>query len=205
MTGPTHPPWKGSLPLIAQGGVGASHQASMNDRLKTRASKAPGRRADPHSRRAIAERLTLELGVRVTQKAVREWQAKGFPLDDVAALRRELETLQRPPGEDDGTEAGSLREQILKAELRRKLASADRLEQEAAKVRGELVESAGIAAQAYGVGVAFRQMHDKLTHDLPPLLAGRTAAEIQTILKREFRLVLQKLADMPAAQFLKIP
>ena len=168
-------------------------------------ARKTGRPADPNSRRAIAARLTAGLGVNVTTAMVREWEGKGFPLDDVAALRRELETLQRPPGEDDGTEAGSLREQILKAELRRKLASADRLEQEAAKVRGELVESAGIAAQAYGVGVAFRQMHDKLTHDLPPMLAGRPAAEVQTILKREFRIVLQKLADMPAAQFLKIP
>lgn len=177
----------------------------MNDRLKTRASKSPGRPADPASRRAIAARLTLELGVRVTQRAVREWQGKGFPLDDVAALRRELETLQRPPGEEDGTEAGSLREQILRAELRRKLASADRLEQEAAKVRGELVESAGISAQAEGVGRAIRQMQDRLTSELPPMLAGRTAAEIQTILKREFRLGLQKIADTPSAQFLKIP
>jgi hypothetical protein len=136
---------------------------------------------------------------------VREWQAKGFPLDDVAALRRELETLQRPPGEDDGTEAGSLREQILRAELRRKLASADRLEQEAAKVRGELVEAAGIAAQAEGTGRAFRQLHDRLVNDLPPMLAGRTAGEIAKVLKTEFRLALEKLADSPNDSFLKIP
>jgi hypothetical protein len=136
---------------------------------------------------------------------VREWQAKNFPLDDVAALRRELETLQRPPGEDDGTEAGSLREQILRAELRRKLASADRLEQEAGKVRGELVEVAGIAAQGEGTGRAIRQMHDRLAHDLPPMLAGRPATEIFTILKREFQIGLHKLADSPNDQFLKIP
>lgn len=177
----------------------------MNDRLKTRASKAPGRRADPNSRRAIAERLTLELGFKVSQKAVREWQAKGFPLDNVAALRRELETQQRVPGEEDAPEAASLREQILKAELRRKLASADRLEQEAAKVRGSLVEAAGIAAQAEGTGRAFRQMHDRLVNDLPPMLAGRNAGEIAKILKTEFRLALQKLADSPNDQFLKIP
>lgn len=177
----------------------------MNDRLKTRASKAPGRRADPNSRRAIAARLTLELGVNVTQKAVREWQAKGYPLDDPAALRRELETQQRVPGEEDAPEAASLREQILKAELRRKLASADRLEQEAAKVRGDLVEAAGIHAQGEATGRAFRLMHERLTNDLPPMLAGRGAAEIQTILKREFRLGLQKLADSPNDSFLKIP
>jgi hypothetical protein len=135
---------------------------------------------------------------------VREWQGKGFPLDDIAALRRELETLQRPPGEEDGTEAGSLREQILRAELRRKLASADRLEQEAGKVRGELVEAAGIAAQAEGTGRAFRQLHDRMVNDLPPMLAGRTAGEIAKVLKIEFRLALQKLADSPNDSFLKI-
>jgi hypothetical protein len=136
---------------------------------------------------------------------VREWQGKGFPLDDIAALRRELETLQRPPGEEDGTEAGSLREQILRAELRRKLASADRLEQEAGKVRGELVEAAGIAAQAEGTGRAFRQLHDRMVNDLPPMLAGRTAGEIQKILHASFRELLNELADRPSDKFLKIP
>lgn len=177
----------------------------MNDRLKTRASKAPGRRADPNSRRAIAERLTMELGFRVTQKAVREWQGKGYPLDNVAALRRELETQQRVPGEEDAPEAASLREQILKAELRRKLASADRLEQEAAKVRGELVELAGIAAQGEATGRSVQQMLNRLAHDLTPVLAGRPATEIFTILKREFRIALEKLRDTPNDQFLKIP
>jgi hypothetical protein len=168
-------------------------------------ARKTGRPADPNSRRAIAARLASGLGVNVTIAMVREWQAKNFPLDDVAALRRELETLQRPPGEDDGTEAGSLREQILRAELRRKLASADRLEQEAGKVRGELVEVAGIAAQGEGTGRAIRQMHDRLAHDLPPMLAGRPATEIFTILKREFQIGLHKLADSPNDQFLKIP
>jgi hypothetical protein len=176
----------------------------MNKRLKTPARKT-GRPADPNSRRAIAARLTVDLGVNVTVAMVREWQAKNFPLDDIAALRRELETLQRPPGEDDAPEAASLREQILRAELRRKLASADRLEQEAAKVRGELVEVAGIAAQGEGTGLAFRQLHDRLAHDLSPMLAGRPATEIFTILKREFQIGLHKLADSPNDQFLKIP
>ena len=168
-------------------------------------ARKTGRPADPNSRRAIAARLTVDLGVTVTIAMVREWQAKNFPLDDIAALRRELETLQRPPGEDDAPEAASLREQILRAELRRKLASADRLEQEAAKVRGELVEVAGIAAQGEGTGLAFRQLHDRLAHDLSPMLAGRTAGEIAKVLKIEFRLALQKLADSPNDSFLKIP
>jgi hypothetical protein len=173
----------------------------MNNRLKTRASK-PGRRADPNSRRAIAERLTLELGFRVTQKAVREWQAKGFPLDHVKALRRELATIQRPPGEDNVPEAASLREQILRAELRRKLASADRLEMEAAKIRGELVEVAGIETEGLALGLAFRQTLDRLASALPPVLAGRPAAEIHRTLKAEFRLALQRLADTPSQAFL---
>jgi DNA-binding transcriptional MerR regulator len=168
-------------------------------------ARKTGRPADPNSRRAIAARLASGLGVNVTIAMVREWQGKGFPLDDIAALRRELETLQRPPGEEDGTEAGSLREQILRAELRRKLASADRLEQEAGKVRGELVEAAGIAAQAEGTGRAFRQLHDRMVNDLPPMLAGRTAGEIRKILHASFRELLNELADRPSDKFLKIP
>lgn len=161
--------------------------------MKTRASK-PGRRADPNSRRAIAERLTLELGVRVTQKAVREWQGKGFPLDDVKALRLQLETLQRPPGEEDSADAGSLREQILKAELRRKLASADRLEMEAERVRGTLIDSTTLNADFEMIGRMFRQAHDKLENDLPPMLAGRTAPEVKKILHRVFREMLTELS-----------
>jgi hypothetical protein len=157
-------------------------------------ARKTGRPADPNSRRAIAARLASGLGVNVTIAMVREWQGKGFPLDDIAALRRELDTLQRPPGEEDGTEAGSLREQILRAELRRKIASADRLEMEAEKTRGTLIPAATLGADFEMIGRLFRQAHDKAENDLPPMLAGRPAGEIKKILHRVFREMLTELS-----------
>ena len=59
-------------------------------------------------------------------------------------------------------------------------------------------------AQGEAIGRAFRQMHDRLVNDLPPMLAGRNAGEIARVLKTEFRLALQKLADSPNDSFLKI-
>lgn len=174
----------------------------MSNPAKTGRKKS-GRPLDPKSRRAIAERLSIALGFPVTEEMVTAWQEAGHPLDDVAALRRELATQQRlPEGMDESPEAQSLREQILRAELRRKLASADKLEQEAARTRGELVERAGLKAQAEGVGLATRQMLEKLANDLPAQLGGRPAAEIAKILRREFRAALQNLADTPAQRFI---
>lgn len=165
--------------------------------------KKTGRPRDPQSKRAIAERLSASLGFKVTEDMVREWEGKGYPIGNVRKLRKELETQQRlPEGMEDTPEAGSLREQILRAELRRKLASADRLEIDAKKVRGELIERAGLAAQAEAVGLATRRMMERLADDLPPQLSGRTAGEIKTILTKRFREALQSIADTPAAQFI---
>ncbi len=165
-------------------------------------SQNKGRPPSSTSRRAIAERLTAELGVKITARMVQGWQGLGFDLDDLDALRRELATLQRPPGEDEGTEAGSLREQILKAELRRKLASADRLEQEAARLRGELMPTGALFAEGADLGRAVRAMLDKLTAQLPPMLAGRDAAEVQAVLRRVFREELTNLSHMQFADYI---
>jgi hypothetical protein len=170
--------------------------------MKSRAQKA-GRPQKSDSLRAIAERLSTELGFPVTIKMVREWQAKEYPLDDIRKLRRELETQQRVPGETEDPASQSLREQILRAELRRKLASADRLEMEARKVRGELVERAGLKAQGEAVGFTLRQALDRLAHDLPPQLAGCTTAEIKKTLTKRFRETLQGIADTPAAKLIE--
>jgi hypothetical protein len=141
----------------------------------------------------------------ITTKTLRAWRADGLDISDVDAVIARAKSMDARIGTvDDGGDQG-LREQILRAELRRKLASADRLEQEAGKIRGELVEVAGIAAQAEGTGRGFRQLHDRMINDLPPMLAGRTAGEIAKVLKIEFRLALQKLADSPNDSFLKIP
>jgi DNA-binding transcriptional MerR regulator len=103
---------------------------------------------------------------RITTKTLRAWRADGLDISDVDAVIARARSMDARIGAVDDGGDQSLREQIQRAELRRKLASADRLEMEAEKVRGELVEVAGIAAQGEGTGRAIRQLHDRLVNDL---------------------------------------
>jgi phage terminase Nu1 subunit (DNA packaging protein) len=140
------------------------------------------------------EQLAELLGV--SRQTVSTWKRQGADLSDLDALRaRAAAVLVK--------QAGS--EGYHDARTRKTRAEADRAETLAARERGELVEVAGIAAQGEGTGRAFRQLHDRLVNDLPPMLAGRTAGEIAKVLKTEFRLALEKLADSPNDSFLKIP
>ncbi len=57
------------------------------------------------SLRAIAARLTVELDRVVTQKSVKVWRSKGYPLDDPVALEKKLRNQERAPkktGADSG-------------------------------------------------------------------------------------------------------
>jgi hypothetical protein len=49
------------------------------------------------SERATAERLSLALGGPVTRSMIRVWRGKGYPLDDVPALRHKLRNQSRMP------------------------------------------------------------------------------------------------------------
>lgn len=49
------------------------------------------------SQNAIAARLSVELGMVVTRKCVREWQDKGYPLDNIPALKAKLRNQERRP------------------------------------------------------------------------------------------------------------
>lgn len=56
-----------------------------------------GRKKNENSIRGISERLTRELGVEVSLKSVRVWQARGYPVDDAVALRALLLNQERSP------------------------------------------------------------------------------------------------------------
>tara|TARA_R110002110_G_C13189034_1_gene694311 strand:+ start:65 stop:637 length:573 start_codon:yes stop_codon:yes gene_type:complete len=55
------------------------------------------RKKSDESVRAIAARLSIEMGRAVTQKAVRVWQEKGYPVNDTLALERKLRNQERSP------------------------------------------------------------------------------------------------------------
>jgi len=140
------------------------------------------------------EQLAELLGV--SRQTISTWKRQGADLSDLDALRARAAAVM---AKQTGAEG------YHDARTRKTRAEADRAETLAARERGELVEVAGIAAQGEGTGRAIRRLHDRLVNDLPPMLAGRTAGEIAKVLKSEFRLALEKLADSPNDSFLKIP
>jgi DNA-binding transcriptional MerR regulator len=130
----------------------------------------------------------------ITTKTLRAWRADGLDISNVGAViaRARSMAARIVTAADEGD--ASLREQIQKAELRRKLAQADRLEMEAEKVRGTLIDATTLNADFEMIGRMFRQAHDKAENDLPPMLAGRPAGEIKKILHRVFREMLEELS-----------
>ena len=131
----------------------------------------------------------------ISRQSISAWVKDGLDLGNKRAVAARVAAAR-------DRETG--REDMQAAKLRKVRAEATRQEIAAKREAGLLVEAAGISAQAEGTGRAIRQMHDRLTSDLPPMLAGRNAGEIARILKTEFRLALQKLAESPNDSFLKI-
>ena len=131
----------------------------------------------------------------ISRQSISAWVKDGLDLGNKRAVAARVAAAR-------DRETG--REDMQAAKLRKVRAEATRQEIAAKREAGLLVEAAGISAQAEGTGRAIRQMHDRLTSDLPPMLAGLNAGEIARILKTEFRLALQKLADSPNDSFLKI-
>jgi hypothetical protein len=136
----------------------------------------------------------LAAGLGVSLRTLQNWKREGIDLTDRKALEARAAASK-------GKLAAS--EDYSAARLRKLRAEADRQETLAKREAGELVLAAGIAAEGEAAGLAFRQALEKLTHDLPPLLAGRAAAEIFAILKREHRSLLEKLRDTEPHRYLE--
>lgn len=72
-------------------------------------SNPKGRPPSPDSARALAERLTIELGFAVTRQQIGWWRRKGYDLDDVNSLRRSILNQERLP---EGCDAARLRRDL---------------------------------------------------------------------------------------------
>jgi hypothetical protein len=130
----------------------------------------------------------------VSPRTIANWKAEGVDLSDRRQLKERAAAIRHRAAET---------ESMQEARLRKIKAEADRQQIAAKREAGELVLAAGIAAEGRAAGLAFRQALEKLTHDLPPLLAGRPATEIFTILKREHRSLLEKLRDTEPHRYLE--
>ena len=136
--------------------------------------------------------LAADLGVSL--RTLQNWKREGIDITNRKALQARAAASK---GKLESSEDYSA------ARLRKLRAEADRQEIAAKKEAGELVFAAGIFAEGKAAGLAFRQALEKLTHDLPPLVAGRPASEVFEILKREHRSLLEKLRDTEPHRYLE--
>lgn len=74
-------------------------------------SNPKGRPPSPDSARALAERLTVELGFTVTRQQIGWWRRKNYDLDDLNSLRRSILNQERLP---EGCDAARLRRDMAR-------------------------------------------------------------------------------------------
>ena len=123
----------------------------------------------------------------VSAKTLRSWVAnEGLDLDDEAAvIARGQETQQRFCAAED---AGEVKLRKLKAE-------ADILEHKLAVQRGDYVSSKEMENEGLRIAAAVRSVFLRMPDDLPPLLAGRTAAEVKVAVGKYTRDKLTELSS----------
>lgn len=140
-----------------------------------------------HSKSPTLRELAASVGV--SPRTLSNWRIEGVDIQDSTALAKRAAIMHRR------TEAG---EDLAQAKLRKATADADRAETRAAFEKGQLVPVAGIRESGRAAGQAVRHAFEKLAAGLPPLVAGRSAAEVAQILRSEIRKALATLAESPA-------
>ena len=123
----------------------------------------------------------------VSAKTLRSWVVnEGLDLDDEAAvIARGQETQQRFCAAEDAGET----------KLRKLRAEADLKELELAVKRGEYVSAKDIENEGLRIATAVRSVFLRMPDDLPPLLAGRTAAEVKVAVGKYTRDKLTELSS----------
>lgn len=121
----------------------------------------------------------------VSRESLRLWKLEGLDLASPAAIaeRKARMKTAAPPS-------------IVAARIAKLELEADRLRLRVEAERGLLVSAAEVQADAHRIGALVRQSLNKAAaQDLPPLLAGRTAAEVSGLLTRYFRDLCTALAS----------
>jgi hypothetical protein len=120
----------------------------------------------------------------IGRETVRRWIGEGLDIADDAAVKARVDHMANRSSSPD---IAAARLAKIQAETRR-IDFAHEVEQ-GKFVAGHLVEGDG-----QRIGFAVRSALDQLAMQLPPQLAGRTAAEILKTLRTEFRKVLDDLS-----------
>ena len=123
----------------------------------------------------------------VSVKTLRSWaKLEGLDLNDEAAvMARAEETKLRFSAVED---AGEVKLRKLKAE-------ADILEHKLAVQRGDYVSAMEVENEGLRIGTAVKSVFLRMPDDLPPLLAGRTAAEVKVAVGKYVRDKLTELSS----------
>jgi len=152
------------------------HQKSKHPELK----KAGRPRMGKISQAEMAEKAG------VNPKTLRDWaKQEGLDWQDEAAVMARSQKIKdrETANEDSGT-----------VKLRKLKAEADILEHKLAVQRGDFVSSEEMKNEGLRIGNAVKGVFLRMPDDLPPLLAGRTAAEVKKTVSKYVREKLTELS-----------
>lgn len=114
----------------------------------------------------------------VTRATLIKWRdTEGLDIYDDAALLERAGRKERGP-------KNSMSEDEREAKRRKTVAEADMIEHKLAVQRGEYVRAIDQRNEGMRIGNVVKGVLLRMRDDLPPLLAGRTAAEVKTALIR---------------------
>lgn len=168
----------------------------------------------------MAADLSSKLGFPVSRKMVRTWKAKGYPLDDVAALTAKLCNQERSPLPKPTTPAipGDSGDALTPDEIDEKIRTLQQLlldakDYEVARTiktqlsgmreiikvqqeRGVLMPTADAEDMLRVAGHASRQAAEKMEDDLPPMLEGLSASQMKTKIRHYVIAMNRELSEI---------
>jgi transposase-like protein len=124
----------------------------------------------------------------VSRQTLGTWRDQGLDLSDDKAVAAKVSAMHSNSG-------GS----ITEARLEKLKAETARINHALDVERGKFISAQIVEADGRSIGVLVRSAHAKAAQNWPPMLAGRTAAECSTILKRLFREMQQELAQFKSS------
>ncbi len=128
----------------------------------------------PKQPRGTMSALAEKTGI--PYQTLSRWKREGTDIFSPPALAERMARIKQAPPEN-----------LTDARLQKLLAETARINLALDVERGRFVDSHTIENDGRAIGQLVRSTHDRAVQELPPMLAGRTAGEIQPILKRYFR------------------
>ena len=150
---------------------------------------------------AAQARLSRLLGGEVTRAMVREWRAKGYPLENAAELREILlgqhkcpDWLLEKPGQQatatTGPSVAELRYQLLLERVRIAAADATKKELDAAAAKNKWVTAEEAREAGRAIAAIFRSHLLQIPNQWTPILEGLSPAKARDKMRAEVARIL---------------